>query len=478
VKAFLLPTIFIVVSGAMLFAVEQRRVPALEGEIARQTTEILLWVSCIFLAARMVAAVARAAFTQRTGHNPPTLLIDVIAATLWIGALSVMSVVELGISPSTAFATSGVLVAVVGFAVRSLVADLFYGITMAIERPFEIGNWIGLNDGIVGRVEEMTWRAVKIVTKDNVRVVVPNTQLAVEHIINYDQPEPFWRSQLRVTLDYGVQPDQVKQLLLATIKQVPASAAVQQQPEARIIGYNERGVDWELRYWVPDYPSYSDVNQQIQEAFLQRLRFAGIRIPRPREEIYVGALEQERSTEAAAEQNWIDQVELFSSVTAEDRLALQQRARSQRIEAGKEVVTQGDSGSSLFVVHEGTLEVNIADPSGATESAGMLGPGAVFGELSLLTGSPRSATVRASTPAVVHEITKADLEPLLNAHPELAERFAEVMADRRLADSDRKARSHEEYLAARASMVDSILGRAVRFFKLGTVVDNPDRASR
>jgi len=170
---FFLPVTLVICSLLALVAATRGYVPALQSEIALQTLRIILWVASIALCASILAVLLRANFKRRSGHTPPRLLIDVFTVSVWIASLSTMAVVELGISPSAAFATSGALIAVIGFAVRSLVADLFYGITMAIERPFEIGNWIELNDGIVGRVEEMTWRAVKIVTKDNVRVVVP-----------------------------------------------------------------------------------------------------------------------------------------------------------------------------------------------------------------------------------------------------------------------------------------------------------------
>ena len=318
----------------------------------------------------------------------------------------------------------------------------------------------------------MTWRAVKIVTKDNLRVVVPNTQLAMEHIINYDQPQPMWRSNFRITLGYEVGPDQVKKMLAATVQQIAESANLPGAPEARIVGYSERGLDWELRFWLPDYASSSEVGQAVQEAFLQHLRFAGIRVPQPREEVFLGSVEDERLRLSESGKNWIDNIELFSGLTDADRSRLQETARTLRVPAGTEIVRQGEPGSSMFVVREGALEVSLEVNPGSTESAGALGPGAVFGELSLLTGSPRSATVRASTPVMIYEITKSDLRPLLQERPELAERLSLVMAERQLADTNRQERVGEDVDLARDSLVTNLLGRARHFFKLGR--ERPD----
>ena len=464
---FLIPSLMLIACSAGLVALTNGLISDQGSSLTFPILRGGIWVASLWLLSDLLGMTVRAAFTRRSGHLPPKLLTDVTLFAFWALALGTVSVAEFGVTPGTAFATSGMLLAVIGFAVRSLLADLFYGITMAIERPFEIGNWIQLNDGIIGRVEQMTWRAVKLVTKENLRVVVPNTQLAAEHIVNFDQPERHWRKSIHIVLGYEVTPTQVQGILDATVQQVPESAAVARPVEAMINDYSERGVEWELRYWVPDYPTSSEVGQRIHEAFLQHLRFGGIQIPRPREEIYVGALDQERDHDRKMSHDWIDQVSLFSELTHDDRMTLQTRATAHRVLAGVDIVRQGEPGASLFVVREGALDVLIDSIHGGVEKVGVMGPGAVFGELSLLTGALRSATIRASTIALVYEITKADIEPLLHARPDLAERFAEVVADRRLADTLRSIeRSETELQAERAGLVDTLLRRARSFFRL------------
>jgi small-conductance mechanosensitive channel/CRP-like cAMP-binding protein len=464
VQPLLLPTILLVLAGALHAVAHFGLLPSTPS--LRTPLEALVWLAGAFFLGRVAAALTRAAFQRRSGRPPPALLVDIVVILTVAAALSTMAVVVFGISPTAAFTTSGMVIAVVAFAVRSLVADLFYGLTMAIERPFEIGDWIALNDGVVGRVEEMTWRAVKLVTKENVRIVVPNTLLAAEHLVNYDQPLPHWRKSLTLVLDYDVAPGQVDTLLATAVGQVSESLRVG-APDARIVGYSERGVEWELRYWLPDYATATTVEQQIQEALLRNLRLAGIRVPRPREELFVGSIERERQTDASAGRDWTEHVELLTVLTVEERADLRRRARTHRVAPGTPVVRQGQPGASLFVVQEGLLGVCIETTSGAEEAVGSLGPGAVFGELSLLTGAPRSATVAADTVAVVHELTKDAIEPLLQAHPELAERFAEIVTDRRLADA-RRARTREARdVAERAGMVNQLVARARAFFGLG-----------
>ena len=429
---------------------------------------LLLWAAVTWLLARGAAVGIRLVFVRRSKHPPPPLLVDLLVASLWLASVSIVAVREFGISPSAAFTTSGVLIAVVGFAVRSLLADLFYGLTMAVERPFEIGHWVKLTNGVIGRVDTMTWRAVKLVTKDNLRVVVPNASLAGAIIINYDQPTGPWRQRLRVVLDHDVAPERVKALLDAAVRQVPACAALAHKPEAVIEALSGTGVEWELRFWLPDYESSTQVRQRVVESIQQPPRIAGIRLARSQEELLVGNLDRQLAAEQAGADRWIDLVELFQVLGDAQRRDLQQRALTRRSPAGTAIVTQREPGSSMYVVREGVLDVLIGGADDVSKKVGTMGPGSVFGELSLLTGEPRSATVVAATPVLVHEIRKEDIEPMLRANPELAGRFAEVVTDRRLADERRTdARSRSELEVARTGMVETLIARAREFFRLG-----------
>ncbi len=445
----------------------------------RAGLEAALWIASTWMASRIVASATRMEFNRRSGHLPPRLLLDLIVAAIWLGSLASMAVFVFGVTPSAAVTTSGMLIAVVGFAVRSLVADLFWGVTMAMERPFEIGNWIGLRDGATGRVVEMTWRAVKLVTRDNLKLIVPNSQLATEMIINYDQPEPIWRSSLRITLAYDVTAEQVARLLTSAVHQVTESAEVPRPPDALITGYEEHGVIWELRFWLPDYGTSAAVTQRVHEALLRNLHFAGIAVPRPREEVLIGPLEQERLAEAVAVRDWIQRIDVFAAIPLEDRARLQAQARRHEVPPAHEIVRQGEAGSSLFVLHEGTLEVWIENGA-ELERAAILKPGDVFGEMSLLTGAPRSATVRTASSAIVHEVTREDLEPLMRRHPELAREMAACMAERQFADTQRDAaRSEAEIDIERKRATTQILERVRRFFKLPAAADRgaPDRSA-
>ena len=428
--------------------------------------KIIWWLSVAYVAAQLTLWLVRWSFRLRLQRPPPALLNTLVGGVIWLAVLSQMSIVEFGVSPSTTLATSGVLLAIVGFAVRSLVADIFCGITMAIERPFEIGDWVELTNGTAGQVQEMTWRAVKLLTRDNLKVIVPNTKLALEEIINYDQPTPFWRSSQRLTLHHDVPPETVDAVLKAAVQEVPASAAVPRAPEARIVSFDERGTEWELRFWLPEYASSAETGHALRKALQRHLRFAGLEIPRPREDVYLASLSEQNHADAQAREQWIDQIALFNALPSAERQSLLRAAPEARFEAGSIIVREGEAGASLYLIHRGTCDV-LVDRDGLAERIGVMGAGAVFGELSLLTGTPRSATVRCATAVVVREVNKTLLEPLLQRHPDLARELATVLADRQLADQRRVEQNGATATPSeRDGLITSLLQGVRSFFAL------------
>ena len=435
-----------------------------------------LWLAAIWLTAALMGWATGAGFRRRAGHAAPALLLELAALGIWLLGLVLMSVLEFGLTPSTAFATSGVVLAVVGFAVRALVADLFYGLTMAVERPFEIGHWVKLDNGVIGQVTTMTWRAVKLLTRDNLMIVVPNAELAAAQIINYDLPTPAWRQRLPLSLPVDTDPARVHRLLAAVVQEVDECATLPHAPEARIESIGAAVAHWELRFWVPDYASASRVTQRVQEALLRHLRGAGLHPATEREEVLLGSLQRQQAQRLDRPQSWLDSVTLFNPLLPAERQALVARSRRLELQTGDDLVRQGEAGASMFVIVEGTLEVWITAGGAAdAECVNRLGPGAAVGEMSLLTGAPRSATLRTATAAVLQEIRRDDLAPLLSENPALAERFAEVLADRRLADERRAGlRTGTADPQERQSSIAALLRRARQWFALAEAAPRGD----
>jgi CRP-like cAMP-binding protein len=139
---------------------------------------------------------------------------------------------------------------------------------------------------------------------------------------------------------------------------------------------------------------------------------------------------------AAVEPPLADALELLASVPIFRPLdpgqlrALARSARPLALGPSERFVVQGAEGTSLFVVADGDVEVVVRRPHGPNMHVDTLTRGAVVGEMSLLTGAPRSATVRAADAALVYEIGWRQYAPLLCAHPEWIDELAAIMEQR------------------------------------------------
>jgi CRP-like cAMP-binding protein len=362
--------------------------------------------------------------------------------------------------------TSGVAVAVLGFALRDMLASLFAGIALNVERPYRIGDWLDVGPGTVGQVTEVGWLTTRLLTLDRLGLVVPNAHLATHGFTNYRQPGAgSWRDQVTVTLGYEVSPARAERILLAAAASVAGANAAGRGPDARIVACGDHGVVWQLRYWLGGYARRVEVRHEVHAAVLRHLYQAGLGPAHRRLDLFHAAMPARALDHAGQLDVLLARSDLFAPLGGDDLRAVAAAARRRHVPAGAAVVRQGEAGSSLFVVAEGLLDVAIAFRESQPRPVRALAPGEMFGEFSLLTGAPRSATVTARTDSVLFEITKADLVPVLERHPELAEAMSSVLAARQ-AERPRLEALATEVAPSPVAVAPGLLARVRGFFGL------------
>ena len=158
----------------------------------------------------------------------------------------------------------------------------------------------------------------------------------------------------------------------------------------------------------------------------------------------------------------LSKIQLFKQFAESELAGLAERMTMRQFAPGEKVITVGDPGQSMFLLSEGLASVLVKGEDGEVDVA-TLRPGDFFGEMSLLTGDPRSATIMALSETVAFEIDKDDLVPLLDSNPDAAELIVNAVADRRLA-SAAGSKKREVVAAERASLAGKILTSMLRFF--------------
>ena len=187
---------------------------------------------------------------------------------------------------------------------------------------------------------------------------------------------------------------------------------------------------------------YNITCDEIRTALWYELGRRNMRIPFP-----IRSLEKRRhnipdsmvsSREKAAE--ILRRGTAFSCVTAEESDRLVENGRLLLYGPHEPLVTRGETGESMFVVLEGSVDVIGKNQDGPRV---VLGAGECFGEMSLVTGEPRNATVRAKGDVLVLEIRKGDLSSLMSENPRLAEHLGDLLEKRRIHRSESLDRAEE-----------------------------------
>jgi small-conductance mechanosensitive channel len=395
----------------------------------------------------------------------PRLLTDLVAAVIWLAAALIIAQAVLALPMMGILTTSGVAVAVIGFALRDMLSSLFAGIALTVERPYRQGDWLEITPGTVGQVTEIVWLTTRLLTNDRLALVVPNAQLATRSFANYRQPgDGAWRDQIAVTLGYEVSPARAERILLAAAASVAGANATGDPPDARIAACGEHGVTWHLRWWLSGYAQRVELRHAMHEAVLHHLYQSGLGPVHRRLDLFHAPMPARALEHGGQIDLLLGRSDLFGHLAPAELATLAAAARRCRVSAGTVVVREGEPGHSLFVVVEGLLDVHLTF-DGRSRKVRDVRPGDLFGEYSLLTGAPRSATVTARTDCILFEITKSDLEPVLTRSPELARSMSVTLAARQ---AERPLLADEAIEPAHAPELDEhgLLGRIRSFFGL------------
>ena len=420
--------------------------PVLVGGLAR----------LLLTAAGIVSAVALLFNPWRqdgVSERVPAIVQDVIVIALFALAATVLLDEKL-------LTTSAVGAVVVGFALQDTLGNLFSGLAIQIEKPFRVGDWIRVSD-FEGKVQQVTWRATKLLTKAGQFVTVPNSAMSQNSILNYSEPTAPTRLEVIVGASYEVPPNTVKNALLEALGNAPLVLR-SPPPDVIIDDFGSSSMNYCLRFWIADYASDGVARDQVRSNIWYTFRRHSIEIPFPqqveyhREEVRVRSPQRVQAVAAR-----LGQVDLFAGLANEECVQLVEGCPERLFGAGERIVRQGAEGGSMFVVIEGSARVSL-EPSG--QEVAVIVRGGFFGEMSMLTGEPRTATVTATDDAVLLEIPTDRFRELARQRPSLVQHVSEVVSARRASLAEAQAAAEEAHASAPARA--SLLRRIQKFLEL------------
>lgn len=389
---------------------------------------------------------------RRRGAAVSRIFSDVGSVLIYFLIIGAVLRFTLDLDLTSLVATSAVLTAIVGLAFQDVLGSVVSGLAIEIEDPFVPGDWIRVGSH-EGKVLETGWRTTRIRTRVDEVITLPNTFLAREPVVNYSRPSPLFGDTFRFEAGLEAPPDVIKQAAFAVLHGEPAVLRIP-AAEVRTEQFTRSGVQYALRYWIDDFDERERIHARIVANLWYSLRRFGVRLPLAGRDIVLHPTALQPTLAMGDTRAAIGRVGLCGSLGEErlDRLA--QQAERNLFGDGETIVRQGDAGDSFFILEHGRARVLLATADGAPAQAlAELQAGDYFGEMSLLAGEPRSATVVALGAVSVLELGRAAFQEIVEADPSVLEPMSQVAAQR--AEEQRHLRQATQRVSSETKAVDA-----------------------
>ena len=428
---------------------------------------ILLWMSLVAVIISFINSIVfTAGFRAKRGQRTSILIRNIFSITTYIVAFFIIFKSQYpGIDLAAVFTTSAILGVILGLALQDTLGNLFAGLSLQADQPFAVGDVVSIPTKGIGVLESITWRGVKIRTFQNKLVIISNTILGREAIEVAPRDNLNARIVFFNTI-YTDSPAKTIHVVREAIREIE-NVSSKIKPIVRIRELGPSEIDWEVKYWLEDYARYNDtdalVRQRIWYAFLRE----SINFAYPTQTLYI---KRRKPKPKAADETYsvferLSAIEIFEPLSDEETMQLAKETERKVFSQGETIIRAGDAGETMFVINRGGVSVQVPDPADNDKLKPLveLHEGKFFGEMALLTGEPRTATVVTTEETEVFEIGHNAVKRLFNTNPYLAEALSHAVAERRDLLKENAEIKPEEMEQERAGIFSAVK----RFFRLG-----------
>ncbi|MBK9160572.1 MAG: mechanosensitive ion channel [Nitrosomonadales bacterium] len=426
---------------------------------------IRLWGLLVF---RIVLPLARV--------EPPRIAEDIFVIIGYI-AWGLVRLRYAGLDLGSIVATSAMITAVVAFAMQDTLGNILGGLALQLDNSIEIGDWIKIDD-VVGRVVDIRWRSTLVETRNWETVVIPNSQLMKNKflVLGRRTGEPVqWRRWIWFNVGMDVSATRVCSVVEEAVQQTEiANVAHDPLPNCVLMGLDDKGyARYALRYWLTDLAPDDPTDAAVRWHLMTALQRAGIKLAVDERSIHI-TKENEKYEEAMRQREIVlriktlRRVELFAQMTEDELRALAERLKYAPFAKGNVIARQGAIAQHwLYIIINGEAEVYIEASNGEKHTLSVLSKGSFFGEMSLMTGAPRAASVIARTNVECYRLDKEAFEEILLARPGIADEVSQILVTRRAElDSARNSLDDEAIHKEMHHQQHEVLETIKKFFGL------------
>src|SRR5438552_6387282 len=371
-------------------------------------------------------------FERRKQTPIPHFLREVVALIIFVVALlfvlSFAYHAERGLT--SVVVTSGAAAVILGLAGQNLLGGIIAGMSLQINRPYKVTDWLKVGD-TYGEVMEINWRSTRLRTNDGIYLDIPNNEIVKSTIVNLHYPTEVHAMRIRVGVDYNVPPNRVKDLLS---RAATNARGVLPNPPVKVflVDFGDHAVTYEIKFYMGNHARINEINDAVRTNVWYELKRQRINIPYPIRTLHLERRAPRPVPEGHEEARAILRGEPLFQCLSDDQIQnLVTQSELNHFGRGERVIEEGAEGDSMFILLRGDAEVSIAK-NGSTIPVATLRSGDCFGEMSLLTGEKRSATVRAEGDCYVMEISKDVMGEVIRESPDCLKQLSELLAKRKM----------------------------------------------
>ncbi|MBK8256381.1 MAG: mechanosensitive ion channel [Polyangiaceae bacterium] len=456
-----------------------RKLGALDGDSTAKTVAIVAdWLGR-FGIANVAVVLLFDVVLPRVRVEPPAIITDVVI--FGAGVVTLFSALRtMGVEPANIAATSAVVTAVLAIGMQATLGNVIGGVALQLDNSIREGDWIQLENGRQGRVKEIRWRHTLIETRDFDVIVVPNATLLAGMFTILGMrdgkaaPHRMW---VHFNVDFRYSPADVVGSVEASLRAAPIEG-VAEDPPPNCICYdfaraeNDSVARYSVRYFLTDLARDDPTSSLVRTRIFAALKRAGIPLAVPAamrfiEEDDLERRERKKQAELEKRIDALSKVEILRPLTSNELVMIAEGLSYAPFAAGETITRQGAIAHFLYIVTRGAVEVRVRGAEGVETAVAKIEAPGFFGEMGLMTGEPRLATVVALSPVDCYRLDKGGFQKIVSQRPEVAADISAVLALRKvelqMARENCDAAAKEGRVAAARG---ELLGAIRKFFAL------------
>lgn len=257
---------------------------------------ILVWLMALLPASKLLLdSLGRNGSRFKIIEERTIPLFNILSIVLLWGMGAYILLILWGINPAAWLASAGVLGIAIGFAAKDTLSNLFSGVFIVADSPYQIGDFVNLDSGERGQVTHVGLRSTRLLTRDDVEITIPNAVIANAKIINESGGHSVKsRIRIKVGVAYGSDAEQVVSVL-EDVADKDNAIARSPEPRVRMRGFGDSSVDFELLCWINTPVERGKITHELYMAVYKRFADENIEIPFPQRDLYIRSMPKQIS---------------------------------------------------------------------------------------------------------------------------------------------------------------------------------------